>query len=151
MNNESTPTTWRVYPNCTLTYCCCTPAACCHRPYRPPKPPPTPEEICLNNKLNRIRSLSLDVLQDLKTNVKDYGWRVAYATRDRWKSARYVLKIILEETRGDARLEVYQIVRTPNYKNYFVLYVWNYDRSSTEYYPEEIIGDMCNLLNRLIE
>ncbi len=149
VNTGTCPTTWIIYPGCPPTYCYCAPSPCCCRPPCPPKAPPTPEEICLDNKLNRIRDLSLDVLEDLKANVKDYGWKVVKATRDRWKSARYVLKITVKEICGNASLTFYQVVKTSDYCNYEVFYVWSYDRSSNDYCPDQIIGEMCNLLNQL--
>lgn len=149
VNTGTCPTTWTIYPGCPPTYCYCAPSPCCCRPPCPPKAPPTPEEICLDNKLNRIRDLSLDVLEDLKANVKDYGWKVVKATRDRWKSARYVLKVTVKEICGNASLTFYQVVKTSDYCNYEVFYVWSYDRSSNDYCPDQIIGEMCNLLNQL--
>lgn len=140
----------------TPTYTCYQPVVCqptCRKPDRCDctrcKPCPSRRKPCLSKKLNLIRDKSLALLKDLKANVQDYGWKVVKAERDRWKSARYVLKIDLKNISNDATMTVYQIVKTADYCNYETLFVWSYDRSSSDYCPEQVIGDMCDLLRLL--
>lgn len=132
---------WVDYPTC---WSCYRPYPC--HPCRPIKPK---IETPLDIKLKSIREEALSALKDLKTCVKNQDWQVIKAERDRWKSARYVLRVVLQQNGSDNRLVAYQITVTPDHNSYKTFYVWSYDCSTSNYRDSEIIGPISSLINLL--
>lgn len=116
----------------------------CYRPIQCPTPTKN-EDACLKKKLQCIREEALEVLEGTKASLEDHGWKVVKAERDRWKTQRYILKISARSTDGSEKATFYQVV-TGTCDNFEVIYVWSYDRNSTDYCPDDIIGDICDLI-----
>lgn len=102
-----------------------------------------------DQKRATIQSEADKVTTALKANLGDYGYKVIIEERDLWKTARYITKFTIRGEDGDTLL-FYQSITTKNCCDYKLLYLWRYDRLSSTYdIPEDIIGDMRDLLDLL--